>query len=271
LGRRTTCGRDGRRRARVLPSLLPPGERVTAIAGDSTGRALELAAAYFGEIPAGDPPDAVPPAPSHARPSRRLVEERSNFRACTWLAEPGGVRHGDAELDLLADPCSPRARLHTCIVPSCYERRIATDVSATRAHGNSAAPSRIVATAVPGVGLGVIEDAIHGRSRACARPRCQRMNSRATRALTETAFVTRLQSVGGSAASRTSSTTTTSSSAIRGYFSRDIERYRGAGLARVRAAAEAYLGPAHWSPSAPWAGGPAGPGGAPTPEPAVVT
>jgi len=219
-----------------------PANASLAIAGDVDGdRALALAAAYFGEIPAGEPPDAVAPAPPHARPSRRVVEDRVELPRLFlgWLS-PATYADGDAELDLLADVLATgkASRLYRALV---YERRVATDVSAYQGSRELGSAFQVVATAVPGVGLGVLETAIHEEIARVREADLSEDELDRARALTETAFVSRLQSVGGFGGKSDQLNHYNVFLGDPGYFSRDLERYRNAGRARVRAAAEAHL------------------------------
>ena len=100
---------------------------------------------------------------------------------------------------------------------------------------------QIVATAVPGLGLGDLERAIHEevarvRDAALASDELAR-----TLALTETAFVSRLQTVGGFGGKSDQLNHYNVFLGDPGYFSRDIERYRNASGGSVRAAAAAHL------------------------------
>jgi zinc protease len=219
-----------------------PANASLAIAGDvDADRALELAAAYFGAIPAGEAPAAVPPAPAAARPSRRVIEDRVELPRLYlgWLSPPM-YAGGDAELDLLADVLASgkASRLYRSLV---YERRMATDVSAYQGSRELGSVFQIAATAVPGVGLGVLESAIHEE---VARVRAAEVSAdelARTLALTETAFVSRLQTVGGFGGKSDQLNNYNVFLGDPGYFSRDIARYRNADRAGVRAAAEAHL------------------------------
>jgi len=102
-----------------------------------------------------------------------------------------------------------------------------------------------VATAVPGIGLGALERAIHEE---VERVRASELSSdefARTLALTETAFVSRLQTVGGFGGKSDQLNNYNVFLGDPGYFSRDIERYRKASGGSVRAAAEAHLDAAH--------------------------
>ena len=219
-----------------------PANASLAIAGDvDADRALDLAAAYFGEIPAGEPPSPVPSAPEHAIPARRAIEDRVELPRLYigWLSPPM-YAGGDAELDLLADVLATgkASRLYRSLV---YERRIATDVSAYQGSRELGSSFQIVATAVPGIGLGALESAIHAE---VARVRTSALSSdelARTLALTETAFVSRLQTVGGFGGKSDQLNNYNVFLGDPGYFSRDIERYRSASGESVRSAAAAHL------------------------------
>jgi zinc protease len=223
-----------------------PANASLAIAGDvDADRAFELASAYFGEIPAGEPPAAVPPAPPRARPSRRVVEDRVELPRLYlgWLS-PAMYADGDAELDLLADVLATgkASRLYRSLV---YERRVATDVAAYQGSRELGSAFHVVATAVPGVGLGLLEAAIHEEIARVRAAEVSEDELARTRALTETAFVSRLQSVGGFGGKSDQLNHYNVLLGDPGYFSRDLARYREASPARVRAAAEAHLDRAH--------------------------
>jgi len=219
-----------------------PANASVAIAGDvDAERALALAAAYFGEIPAGEPPDAVPSAPPRARRSRRVIEDRVELPRVYlgWLT-PAMYADGDAELDLLADVLATgkASRLYRALV---YERRIATDVSAYQGSRELGSAFQVVATAVPGIALGVLEAAIHEEiARVCADGVLEDELARA-QALTETAFVSRLQSVGGFGGKSDQLNNYNVFLGDPGYFPRDVARYRNASRAGLHAAAEAHL------------------------------
>jgi zinc protease len=219
-----------------------PANASLAIAGDvDADRALALAEAHFGEIPAGEPPAVVPPVPAHAIPSRRVIEDRVELPRLylAWLS-PAMYARGDAELDLLADVLATgkASRLYRTLV---YERRLATDVSAYQGSRELGSSFQIVATAVPGVPLGVLEDVIHEE---VARVRAQELSAdelARTLALTESAFVSRLQTVGGFGGKSDQLNNYNVFLGDPGYFGRDLERYRNADGVSIRAAAAAHL------------------------------
>jgi zinc protease len=221
-----------------------PANASLAIAGDvATDRALDLASAYFGDIPAGEPPEIVPPAPARAAPSRRVIEDRVEVPRLYlgWLS-PAMYAAGDAELDLLADVLASgkASRLYRAIV---YERRIATDVSAYQGSRELGSSFQIVVTAVPGVGLEALERAVHDEVARVVSGGVTTDELARALATTESAFVSRLQSVGGFGGKSDQLNNYNVLVGDPGYFSRDLERYRNAGEAGVQAAAAAHLDP----------------------------
>ncbi len=147
---------------------------------------------------------------------------------------------GDADLDVLADvlAAGKASRLYRALV---YEQRIATDVAAYQGSRELGSAFQIVATAVPGIGLGTLERAIHdelARVRAGGVSADERARALA---LTETAFVSRLQTVGGFGGKSDQLNNYNVFLGDPGYFARDIERYRRADLDRVRHAAARHL------------------------------
>jgi len=223
-----------------------PANASLAIAGDvEADRALDLAASCFGEIPAGKPPAALPSTPARAVPVRRVIEDRVELPRLYlgWLS-PAMYTDGDAELDVLADVLATgkASRLYRSLV---YERRIATDVSSYQGSRELGSSFQIVVTAVPGVGLGVIESAVHEEVSRVRAAELSADEFERTLALTETAFVSRLQTVGGFGGKSDQLNNYNVFLGDPGYFSRDVERYRNATGGTVRASAGAHLGAAH--------------------------
>ncbi len=219
-----------------------PANASLAIAGDvDVEEALDLAARYFGDIPAGAPPEAVAPAPARALPSRRVIEDRVELARLYlgWLT-PAMYADGDADLDVLADvlAAGKASRLYRALV---YEQRIATDVSAYQGSRELGSAFQIVATAVPGIGLGTLERAIHDELARVREAAVTPDELGRALAMTETAFVSRLQTVGGFGGKSDQLNNYNVFLGDPGYFARDIERYRRADLERVRHAAARHL------------------------------
>jgi zinc protease len=222
-----------------------PANASLVIAGDvDETAALERAASCFGDIPGGEPPGVVPPVPRRAAPSRRTIEDRVELPRLylAWLS-PAMYADGDAELDLLADVLSggKASRLYRSLV---YERRLATDVSAYQGSRERGSSFQVAATAVPGVGLDEIERALH-EELACVRSEELTADELVrAMAMTESAFVSRLQSVGGFGGKSDQLNNYNVLLGDPACFGRDLERYRNADGARIRRAAAACLDPA---------------------------
>jgi len=175
-----------------------PANASLAIAGDvDSAEAFDLVEAHFGGIPAGVPPDPVPLAPLRAVPSRLALEDRVELPRLYlgWLS-PALYAEGDAELDLLADALAggKSSRLYRSLV---YERRLATDVSASQGSRERGGAFQVVATAAPGVPLGLIERAIGEELDRVRTAELSEDELGRTMAMAETAFVSRLQTAGG--------------------------------------------------------------------------
>jgi len=162
-----------------------------------SAEAFDLVEAHFGGIPAGVPPDPVPLAPLRAVPSRLALEDRVELPRLYlgWLS-PALYAEGDAELDLLADALAggKSSRLYRSLV---YERRLATDVSASQGSRERGGAFQVVATAAPGVPLGLIERAIGEELDRVRTAELSEDELGRTMAMAETAFVSRLQTAGG--------------------------------------------------------------------------
>jgi len=219
-----------------------PANASIAIAGDVDGdEALAQVEAHFGDIPAGEPPGPVPHAPFHAQPSRQVIEDRVELPRLYlgWLT-PAMHADGDAELDLLADMLAgdKASRLYRALV---YEQRVATEVAASQNSRELGSFFQVIATAVPGVSLGTLETAIRAEI-ARVRDEAFDADERArAMAMTESAFVSRLQSVGGFGGKSDQLNNYNVFLGNPGYFSQDLERYRRADGDAIRAAACAWL------------------------------
>jgi zinc protease len=219
-----------------------PANASIAIAGDvDLDQALDRVEAHFGDIPAGEPVGPVQPTPAHALATRRVIEDRVELPRIYlgWLT-PALHADGDAELDLLADVLAggKASRLYRALV---YEQRIATEVAAYQNSRELGSFFQVVATAVPGVSLGTLETAIR---RELARIRDEALDAdelRRSLAMTESAFVSRLQSVGGFGGKSDQLNSYNVFLGDPGYFAQDLERYRRADGRAIQAAARAWL------------------------------
>jgi zinc protease len=219
-----------------------PANASVAVAGDiDSDMALALVDAHFGDIPAGDAAGPVASAPAHALPTRRVIDDRVELPRIYlgWLT-PAHHADGDAELDLLGDILAggKASRLYRALV---YEQRVATEVAAYQNSRELGSYFQVVATAVPGVSLGALETAI-GREMARIRDEAIGADELArSLAMTESAFVSRLQSVGGFGGKSDQLNSYNVQAGDPGYFARDLQRYRDASHESVRLAAARHL------------------------------
>ncbi|HOQ61710.1 MAG TPA: pitrilysin family protein [Vicinamibacterales bacterium] len=222
-----------------------PANASLAIAGDvEADEAFDLADAHFGEIPRGNAPPVVPLAPPAASPSRLLLEDRVELPRLYlgWLS-PAAYAAGDAELDLLAAALAggKSSLLHRSLV---YERRLATDVLAAQVSRERGGAFQVAATAAPGVPLDTLERAIDDeldRVRAAGLT-----GDELARALAgaESAFISRLQAVGGFGGKSDQLNHYSVMLGDPGFFERDLDRYRHACRSAIRRVAAAVLDPA---------------------------
>src|SRR4029079_4003194 len=176
--RRRHPRRAHRRRARVLPALLPSGQRVACAGGghrSRDGRADgggilrrdpgggEAGTGHGGAARAsggGSQAGARGSRRAAAAPTGRGVEVVAGLRRlCVAWRAPALFADGDAELDLVAEVLSSgkTSRLYRALV---YEQRIATEVAASQNSREAGSFFQIVATAAPGRTLAEVERAI---------------------------------------------------------------------------------------------------------------
>jgi zinc protease len=221
-----------------------PGNASLAIAGDiEPDRAVALADQYFGEIPAGpEPPDvSVPSPPAIGGESRLMLEDRVEL-ARLYLAwhSPALFDEGDAELDLAADVLAhgKTSRLYRTLV---YERRIATEVTASQNSRELSSFFQIVATAAPGRTLGELERTITAEIERLAAIGPEPDEMERALAQAEAHFVHRLQTVGGFGGKSDQLNAYNTYLGDPAGFERDLARYRRAAAADLRHAIARYL------------------------------
>jgi zinc protease len=184
---------------RFFSTYYHPANASLALAGDiDAGAALELARAYFEDLPPGPAVDLVRP---HQAPlpseSRILLEDRVELpRLCMAWPTPPMFADGDADLDLAADILAngKTSRLYRRLV---FEEVIATDVSAAQNSREIAGFLQMAATAAPGHTLAELEEVIVdeiGRL-AAEGPTSDEIERGQIQA--EAQFMFRLQTVGG--------------------------------------------------------------------------
>jgi zinc protease len=175
-----------------------PANASLVIAGDvDTPDALRRVERFFAEIPAGDPVDRLTP-PDVMPAGRRMVMEDRVELARLYLAWPSPplFADDDAALDLAADLIGNgrTSRLYKRLI---YDRRIAVELAAGQTSRQLGGTFQIIASAAPGRSLEELETAIHEEIAAFASEGPTPEEIERGRAQAETAFVYRIQPLGG--------------------------------------------------------------------------
>ncbi len=229
---------------RFFESHYHPANASIVLAGDvDASSAIGMVSAYFGDIPAGPPSVAVPPPGSLARPRRLALEDRVELpRLYVSWQTPAMFAPVDAELDLLGDVLAggKASRLYRRLV---YEQRIATEVAAFQNSRELGSYFQVVASAVPGVGLDVIERAVLEEIAAIAAEGPSLHELERSTTLTEAHFIYRLQTVGGFGGKSDQLNAYNLYLGDPGSFDRDLDRYRRATPDGLRDAARGFLSP----------------------------
>ncbi len=220
-----------------------PANASLAIAGDiDLDQALDLARAYFEELPAG--PEVVPVRPdTPALPGevRLLLDDRVELpRLHVGFIAPAMFAPGDAELDLAADILAngKTSRLYRRLV---YEQRVATDVSAAQNSREIAGFMQVAATAAPGHTLAEIERAIVEEISRLAEEGPTVDEIERCRVQAEAQFVFRLQSVGGFGGKSDQLNAYNLFVDDPDYFDRDLARYQRVTPASLQATVREHL------------------------------
>ena len=220
-----------------------PGNASLAIAGDiDRDEALELARAYFGDLPPGPAPIPVRPAAPVLTVERRLMlEDRVELPRLyiSWLT-PNMFAEGDADLDLASDLLAngKTSRLYRRLV---FEERIATDVAAAQNSREIAGFVQITATAAPGHALSELEQAIGEEVATLAADGPTEAEINRGRVQTETQFMFRLQTVGGFGGKSDQLNAYNTLIGDPAFFARDLARYQEATRESLRASVRRYL------------------------------
>jgi zinc protease len=220
-----------------------PANASLALAGDvTTDDAVELARAYFEELPAGPPVQAVrPPDTPLAGETRLLLEDRIELPRLymAWLTCPM-FAPGDADLDLAADLLAngKTSRLYKRLV---FDERIATDVSAAQNSREIGGFVQVAATAAPGHTLAELERAIAEEIARLAveGPTADEMERGRVQA--EAQFMFRLQTVGGFGGKSDQLNAYNTFVGDPGFFERDLERYGAVTAATLGSTVDHYL------------------------------
>jgi len=205
-------------------------------------RGFALAEQYFGEITPGLPVPRLAVARPALDAERRLVLEDRVELPRLYLAwhAPALFEADDAELDLLGDVLASgkTSRLYRTLV---VERRLAVDVAAFQSSRELSGIFQVVATAAPGVGLEVLEQAMAeemARLRAGGPTPDEMLRGLAQ---AEAQFVYRLQTVGGFSGKSDQLNAYNVFVGDPGFFERDLARYEGVTAASLHQAAQRYL------------------------------
>jgi zinc protease len=221
-----------------------PGNASIVIAGDmSATEAFDRVASLFAEIPAGPAVAPVTAADVPVRDERVVLEDRVDLVRLylTWPTPPL-FAPGDADLDLAADLLANgrTSRLYRRLV---HDRRLVTDVAAAQSSRELVGQFQIVATVAPGQRASEVRAAIDEELERLRADGPTEDELERGRARSESAFVYRLQSLGGSGGKADQ---LNSYNVFRGqpdYFDADLARYLSASLVSVRDAVRRFIDP----------------------------
>lgn len=219
-----------------------PANASLSLAGDITvDQAMQLARAYFEDIPAGPTVSPVRPDAVTLTEERRLLHEDRVELPRLYIAwhTSAMFADGDADLDLAADVLAngKTSRLYQRLV---FERRIATDVSATQNSREVSGFIQIAATAAPGHVLAELETImIEEIARLAADgPTAEEMERGRVQA--ESQFMFRLQSIGGFGGKSDQLNAYNTFLSDPDYFVRDLDRYRRVTRESLRRTVDEY-------------------------------
>ncbi|MCC7042431.1 MAG: insulinase family protein [Acidobacteria bacterium] len=219
-----------------------PGNASLAIAGAvDTQAVLREVEELFGDIPSGE---AVLPvdAPAAVPVPRRMVMEDRVELARLYMAwpSPGLFAQGDAELDLVSDLMANgrTSRLYSRLI---HDRRIAVELAAGQTSRELGGTFQIIASAAPGHSLDELEAAVHEEVArfAAEGPTADEVDR--GRAQAETAFVYRVQSLGGFGGKADQLNAYNTYRQSPDSFQEDLDRYLSATRDTLRAAAGTWL------------------------------
>jgi zinc protease len=212
-----------------------PANASLALAGDfEADRALSLVRACFEEIPRGPAVEPVVRTAALAADARAYLEDRVELsRLYLAWRTPALFAEGDADLDLAAELLAngKTSRLYRRLV---FDRRLATEVSASQGSREMAGFLQAVATAAPGGSLAEIERVIIEEITRLATDGPSESEMDRVRVQAEAQFVFRLQTVGGFGGKSDQLNAYNVFAGDPTYFDRDLARYTEATAASVR-------------------------------------
>jgi zinc protease len=220
-----------------------PGNASLAIAGDvETAAVIRQVEMLFGDIPGGEPVAPVLPPPVAVAPRRMIMEDRVEL-ARLYLAwpSPGLFAPDDAELDLVSDLLANgrTSRLYSRLI---HDRRIAVELAAGQTSRELGGTFQIIASAAPGHTLDELETAIHEEIARFADEGPSDDEVDRGRVQAETAFVYRVQSLGGFGGKADQLNAYNVYRRSPDSFQEDLDRYLAASSATLRSAASRWLG-----------------------------
>ncbi len=219
-----------------------PGNASVSVAGDvAAEQAFQLADLYFGDIARG--PDSPRPSNGARLPGeRRLVLEDRVELARLYLNWHSPAMYGadDAELDLAADVLAhgKTSRLYRTLV---FDRRVATDVSAYQHSRELCGVFQIAVTAVHGVSLSTLDDAVAKAVASLAASGPEPTELARSQVQTEAQFVYRLQTVGGFGGKSDQLNAYNVLRGDPGFFALDRARYEAATAESIARAVRTWL------------------------------
>jgi zinc protease len=222
-----------------------PANASLAIAGDIDPEdALQLARAYFEDLPPGPPVAPVRPDPVALEGERRLLlEDRVELPRVyvAWLT-PAMFVPGDADLDLAADILAngKTSRLYRRLV---FEERIATDVSAAQNSREAAGFMQVAATAAPGRSLAELERAIAEEVQRLGTEGPSEDELARGLVQAEAQFMFRLATVGGFGGKSDQLNAYNTFVGDPGFFPRDLARYQAVTRGSLQEAVRSHLTP----------------------------
>jgi len=228
-----------------LARFYQPGNASLVVAGDVTPEAvLPQIEELFGHIPGSPPaPPMRVPAPTPRR-SRTWLEDRVQLpRLYLAWPSPAIFAAGDAELDLAGDLLGNgrTSRLYRRLI---HDRRVATEVAASQASRYLGSFFQVVATAAPGTSLATLEAAIGEEIARLASDGPDETEMARGRAQAESAFVYRVQSLGGFGGIADQLNTYYYHRREPDWFDADLARYTAASRQGTQEAVATWLDPA---------------------------
>jgi zinc protease len=221
-----------------------PGNASLVIAGDvETDDVLGMAEELYGDIPGGAPIAPLDLAPSRPTARRIGLEDGVELpRVYVAWPSPSLFANGDAEMDLVADILANgrTSRLYTRLI---HERRVAVELGAGQTSRELGGTFQIVASAAPGHTLDELASAIFDEVSTFAAngPTADEIDRGRARA--ESAFVFRLQSLGGFGGRADQLNAYNVYLGQPDSFDRDLARYVTAGADDLRRVAADWLDP----------------------------